>query len=87
MKTVEQRFLKKCLKKVQAKGWDLRDESSRSFHVDDDDKHPKAYKIARKVAKKLAEKYSVSLSEEGGVQDTIRLNGASVYITGTFYNY
>lgn len=86
MKAVEQVFLNKCLKKVEAKGWELRDKTSRHFHVEDSANHRKAYKIALKVAKKLAEKYSVTLAEEG-VQDTIRLNGASVYITGTFYNH
>lgn len=86
MKTVEQRFLKKCLKKVEAKGWELRDKTDRYFHVVDDTNHRKAYKIAKKVAEKLAAETGKSLTFEGE-QDTIRLNGASVYITGTFYNY
>lgn len=86
MKTAQQRFMKKCLKKVEAKGWEVGDKTDRYFHVEDDANHQKAYKIALKVAKKLAEKYNVPLTEEG-VQDVIHLKGSSVYITGTFYNY
>lgn len=86
MKTIEERFMKKCLKKVEAKGWELRTKGDMSFDLAGSDNHSKAYKLALKVARKLAEKHVVTLDEDKA-DEVIRLNGSSVYISGTFYCY